>query len=212
MARPSRYNVSAEEAGLEGVVLKNKLGITDRIDLEDTETVLLSDAYEHFFNVLEKDVFIFNTDVILEIHKEFLGTLYEWAGQLRTIDISKDGMMFATVKHLQQSFTELDSVIVRDKPTEDDSANHAAKKLAIIHNEFNAIHPFREGNGRTIRLFLDLLATSVGYSAVDYGESTDEYIASCISGMKGDNEPLAGLIMKGLKKGPRKKRRGCEFR
>ena len=61
------------------------------------------------------------------------------------------------------------------------------------------MHPFREGNGRTIRLFLDLLAVSVGYATIDYGRSTDDYIAACAAGMNGDDTPMTHLIEKGLK-------------
>jgi hypothetical protein len=50
MAEHSRYNVSDEQAGIEGEVLKNKLRITDQKSLDDAETLLLADAYAHFFN------------------------------------------------------------------------------------------------------------------------------------------------------------------
>jgi len=81
MAKPSRYNVSDEDAGVESGILKNKLGITVRTELEDTETVLLVDTYEHFFSLLEKSRLAFDTSLLLQIHREFLETLYDWAAK-----------------------------------------------------------------------------------------------------------------------------------
>lgn len=82
-----------------------------------------------------------------------------------------------------------------------DSKATVAKKLAIIHNEFNVIHPFREGNGRTIRLFLDLLVGNIGYQPIDCGKKPDaEYLKACNAGASGKHGAMAQVIKKGLKK------------
>jgi cell filamentation protein len=72
--------------------------------------------------------------------------------------------------------------------------------MAWIHTEFNFIHPFREGNGRTIRLFLDLLAVHCGYEPINYSTSTKtEYINACIAGMSKNYKPMEKVMNKGLK-------------
>jgi len=201
MAEPSRYDVDPKTAGLFYDILENKLGITDQETLEDTETILLSDAYSYFFDLLNRKELKFSLDLILEIHRYYLEPLYKWAGQLRIINISKDGTLFCPAINIKTSLKELDKVIKENIPTSKDSPETLAKKLAIIHNEYNAIHPFREGNGRTIRLFLDLLSGSVGYQPIEYEKiSHDDYISACIAGMNGDYKQMVDLFQKNIKK------------
>src|SRR3989338_1208165 len=102
MAGHSRYSVSTE-VGIDNGVLKNKLGIKDQKTLDDAETLLLSDAYKHFFDQLEKEGLEFNLPFLFEIHKFFLGTLYAWAGKIRRINISKDTVLFAPAEYLGPS-------------------------------------------------------------------------------------------------------------
>jgi len=74
-----------------------------------------------------------------------------------------------------------------------------ATKLAFIHNELNVIHPFREGNGRTLRLFLDLISNNISYLPIEWSKSTIKtYFDACRAGMKGDNKPMEKVIYKGL--------------
>ena len=97
MAEPSRYNT---DGNVENGVLKNKLGIINQKDLEDAETALYLDAYPHFSDLLHKHKLIFNAQLILDIHKYFLGPLYGWAGKMRLVDISKGSTMFCSVPFL----------------------------------------------------------------------------------------------------------------
>jgi cell filamentation protein len=197
MAEHSRYNVGGDE----GDILKNKLNVTDLKTLEDIETLLLSDTYKHFFEQLEQDEIIFNTDLLFEIHKFFLSTLYSWAGNIRTVEISKGGILFAPSSQIRKSLVKFDQLLKSNLPKPRDSKKETAAKLAIIHCEFNAIHPFREGNGRTIRLFLDLIAVTSGFTMIDLKEvKQNAYIAACIAGMKQDYEPMEKLFYKGMLK------------
>ena len=71
--------------------------------------------------------------------------------------------------------------------------------MAIIHNEFNVIHPFREGNGRTIRLFLDLILDAMNYQGLDYGQMDQEqYFSACKAGVLLNHDPMAEIFHKGL--------------
>ncbi len=197
MAEPSRYNVGGDE----GNILKNKLGITDLKTLEDTETLLLSDAYKYFFEKLEKDEITFNRQLLFEIHKFFLATLYSWAGKIRTVEISKDGILFSPSIQIRNSLAAFEKLLQKHLPKPKDTKKEIARKLALIHCEFNAIHPFREGNGRTIRLFLDLIAVTAGFNIIDFGKSKkDAYIAACVAGMKQEYKLMERLFYKGLKR------------
>ncbi|MBI2416022.1 MAG: Fic family protein [Candidatus Kerfeldbacteria bacterium] len=151
MVELSRYNVSDEQAGIDQDVLKNKLGYTNQKDLDDAETILQADAYKHFFDLAQTQQFVFGTNILFKIHKYLFETLYDWAGTVRTVDMSKGEMLFAPVQYLSNSVEELNHIIQNNIPTYSDSLTALAQKLAIIHNEFNVVHPFRDGNGRTIR-------------------------------------------------------------
>lgn len=199
MAEPSRYNVGGDQAPSE--ILKNKLGIKDQKALEDTESVLFSDTYEHFLARLEERRPKFCVNLIFEIHKYFLGPLYSWAGKTRSVQISKDGVLFCKAAHIENALKDFEELLKKKLPGRSDSKAAVAEKLAVIHCEFNAIHPFREGNGRTIRLFLDLLALADGYSLIDFGKSSKkEYIEACIEGMSQDYSKMKSVIYKGLTK------------
>lgn len=196
MAEHSRYNVGGQE---DGGVLKNKLNIKDQKTLEDTETILFSDAYKHFFELLEKGKQKFNVKFIFQIHKYSLETLYQWAGKIRNVEISKDGVLFCASSQIEKNLNEFEKILSENLPEPTDTKDVITEKLAIIHCEFNAIHPFREGNGRTIRLFLDLLVVSNGFDLIDYSKSSKEnYIKACISGMRKDYSKMQHIIRKGL--------------
>ena len=201
MAGASRHNVSEKGAGVVGNILKNKLGIKDQKTLDDAEAILLSDTYSHFFSQLEKSGLTFNSSLLFQIHAYFLGTLYSWAGKLRRVNISKDDVLFAPAEYLEHSLQELDAALTNYIPTSRDTKTRVAKKLAFIHNELNALHPFREGNGRTIRLFLDLLAANAKHLPIYwYRAVKTAYINACKLGMIRDHDAMAKVIGKGLLK------------
>ena len=201
MAGHSRYNVTNKRAGIEKGVLKNKLDISSQKELEDAETILLADTYKFF--LLKEDIrmVIFDVEFLFSIHKYFLNTLYDWAGNKREVDISKGKMMFASASHLDTSLKYLDKILKDNLPKKQDTRSKIAYKIAFIHNESNAIHPFREGNGRTVRLFLDLLVLSIGYKMIDWSsKSKNDYIKACIFGAIGNHKPMTNFILKRLKK------------
>lgn len=199
MVELSRYNVSDEQAGIHHGVLKNKLGYTNQKDLDDAETILQADAYKYFFDLSKTRQFVFNVDLLFELHKYFFETLYTWAGSVRTVDISKGEMLFASAKYISTSLEQLDHIMQNNIVLSSDNLNTIAKKLAFIHNEFNVIHPFRDGNGRIIRLFLDLLVYTLGYNPINYGDRKD-YLAACVAGALQNNQPLQKIIAIGLSK------------
>lgn len=199
MAEPSRYNSSDNETN---DVLKNKLGISKENDLHEAENILLKDSYRHFFDEMEKNKLSFNSELLIQIHHYFLGSLYAWAGKFRTVDISKNNVLFASSRFIPDLLKDFDQQLPKSIPNKDDSKKEIAEKLAFIHNELNAIHPFREGNGRTLRLFLDLISNHLSYHPIEWNKSTTKaYFDACQAGMKGDNKPMEKVVFKGLTKG-----------
>ncbi len=196
MVEHSRYSVGGED-GKE--VLRNKLRITDQETLNDAETILLSDTYDHFLALSESGSLQFDVDLIFRIHRYFLGPLYSWAGKIRIVEISKNGMLFCASLQIKNALNDLEKTIEENIPSNKDNRRMISEKLARIHCEFNAIHPFREGNGRTIRLFLDLLMLNNGFSLLDYGKfGKSEYLEACIKGMSKDYGKMSKILYKAI--------------
>lgn len=199
MTEHSRYHVSDKETGINNGVLKNKIGIKSKKKLDNAETLLLADTYTHFFKLLKEDKVKFNLSLLFSIHRYFFETLYDWAGEIRTVDISKEGVLFAPVKYIDKSLKVFEILLKKELPKHSDTKEELSKKLAIIHNEFNIIHPFREGNGRTIRLFLDLITVSLGYDPIDWSKKSNaDYINACIEGTLGKHEAMTRVVKQGL--------------
>ena len=188
MAEASRYSVNGQETN----ILENKLGIHNTKLLEDTETLLLSDSYNYFLELHAKNKIQFNTKLLFKIHKYFLDPLYHWAGKIRTVEISKAGILFCASLQIENELKKLNRNI---QATIAANENNFSKELAVLHCEYNAIHPFRDGNGRTIRLFLDLLAIKKGYNFINYSKVTHiTYIEACIAGMQKDYSKMEEIF------------------
>ncbi|MEK7159168.1 MAG: Fic family protein [Patescibacteria group bacterium] len=201
MVGHSRYYVSDKDAGISKGVLKNKLSINSQKQLDNAETLLLADTYTYFFELLRKGKLKFDLLLLFSIHEYFFGTLYDWAGKVRTVNISKDDMVFAPVKYIDKALENFSNLLKTILPKRSDAKDKVSQQLAIIHNEFNIIHPFREGNGRTIRLFLDLIAGSLGYDPIDWSKkSNSKYKKACILGTLDKHEAMAEIIKQGLEK------------
>lgn len=172
----SRYSAGGDESD----ILNNKLGIIDPQELQQTEALLLRDAYDHFLKLLKENKLKLHLDLIFDLHEYFLGTLYTWAGKPRSVNISKNNAVFVPAQYIESALEQFQSDFEKHIPSIKDSKEETARKLALIHCELNVIHPFREGSGRTLRLFLDLLAMNAGFEPVDFTKISDEeYLEAC---------------------------------
>jgi cell filamentation protein len=99
---------------------------------------------------------------LLIIHKHLFQDIYVWAGKKRIVEISKDGKQFFPTTHFDNAFRYIDTLIVELKRIPKNNNKHLAEKLAEILDNVNYLHPFREGNGRTQREFLRLIASEKG--------------------------------------------------
>lgn len=97
------------------------------------------------------------------IHHRIFQDVYDWAGQYRTVAIAK-GDLFALPPYIEGEMDRRFSLIHRERDLRGMSADRFAARAAEHICEINAIHPFREGNGRTQRLFLKVLARQAGHN------------------------------------------------
>lgn len=198
MVAHSRYDTDDRDIDPVTGIFKNKLGFSTQESLDEAELALLDDTYEYFRSLLDRGEIVFDVTLLFALHEYFLSTLYDWAGKMRQVDISKPGIQFAAARFLGQSVqafsTRLDALL----PVKNEPAAITAAKLSEIHNELNILHPFRDGNGRTIRMFIDLLALGASYEPIDWSKDKD-YMSACRAGVT-NNQPMSDYILAGLHK------------
>lgn len=142
-------------------VLINKLGITDAHKLHIAEREITSLRMAHAkLKVIPGQ---FDLNHLRAIHKYIFGDIYEWAGEIRRVNIAK-GNMFCNYSFISSNADSLFMQLKNDNYLRGTSIDKAVLRLAYYLGEINALHPFREGNGRVQRLFIDYLAEKAGYS------------------------------------------------
>jgi cell filamentation protein len=150
----------------------------------------------------KNSVKIENSLSLLAIHKYLFQDVYEWAGQKRTVEISKQGKQFFLTKFFDRGFAYVDNLIVEHHKIDPADKSQLARHLANLLDSINYLHPFREGNGRTQREFLRTLALEKGYTLnLNPPDNADVYERYMSGTIDGDVDKLAGLIGELLDKG-----------
>ena len=178
-------------------VLKNKAGITNTKDLNDFERgiTFLMDA--KFNGYPFKGKLDFN--YVKQLHKFLFEQIYDWAGEIRKVDISK-GNTFCLHELIEVNADMLFQELENENYLYDLDADALAERMAYYLGDFNAIHPFREGNGRAQRLFFRELASRNGY-VLDFNDITrTEMIKASDAAFHKNYEPLRKIIAKSLSK------------
>ena len=152
-------------------VLINKLNIKDNQLLSEAERkIVLTKSYE-----LRKNSKIGNFDLnhFLEIHKFLFEDIYPFAGKFRNENIAKGYFSFAEWQYIEPEINRLFDKLKAENYLQGKSREDLVKGLAYYLSELNVLHPFREGNGRTIREFIRELAFFNGY-VLDLQNTTSE--------------------------------------
>jgi cell filamentation protein len=128
------------------------------------------------------------------IHRAIFQDVYDWAGDLREINISKGGMRFAMTSQLESSAAEIFGRLRRDNHLRGLQQSEFARSAAEFLGDVNALHPFREGNGRTQREFFRELATCAGFHLDWTRTDSREVVRASIASMVGDTKVLASIL------------------
>jgi cell filamentation protein len=141
----------------------------------------------------------FDVDHLRRIHRYLFQDVYEWAGCFRTVDIAKGNSYFAHVPYIQPTLESLFEELSEEQHLRSLNEEAFAHRGAEILGTLNAVHPFREGNGRTQREFVRELAHKNGYWA-DWSKVSREelYEASDVSFMRGENTLFEELLKKAI--------------
>ena len=181
-------------------VLVNRLNIRDQAELDRVERqiVLLKSAVAER-EMPFRDV---NFPYYLDLHRMLFAELYEWAGTLREIDMSKKGTDFYPVKELERLGELRFQRLAKDNYLCGLRQKQFADALAALYHDLNMLHPFREGNGRTERLFLTLLVRNAGYDIRFAGCDRDLLMIAAIQAAQGDISLLRDTLFSLLREIP----------
>jgi cell filamentation protein len=130
------------------------------------------------------------------IHRRVFGSLYPWAGELRTVQIAKPNAFYARPEHIAGYAEGIFAELVKERHLIGLDREAFLERLTHYHAEMYSVHPFREGNTRSLRAFLGQLAAAAGHR-VDW-EHLDHKrsLAANVQSLNGKNEQLRDLLEK----------------
>ncbi|MRW90818.1 putative adenosine monophosphate-protein transferase Fic [Duganella sp. FT80W] len=172
-------------------VLVNLLGITDNDTLSAAEVEFTRFRLEQY---VPTSFNYFSLAILKDIHHFLFQDLYKWAGDVRTVDISKGSTRFAHCDFIESSAQKL-----FDQLAQENYLNHLPQKefvsrLAFFYSELNAIHPFRDGNGRAQRVLFECIAVSAGYQLRWQAIDVEHWMRANAESFFGRLEPLTAQL------------------
>lgn len=150
-------------------VLQNKLGITNPVELSKVEEKLSKQKAKRLFESGDIDKAEVRTfKGLAYIHKYLFEDIYDFAGKVRDVNISKGNFRFAPVMYLKASLAHIDAM-----------PQSSFDEIVEKYVEMNIAHPFREGNGRSMRIWLDLMLKKEIKKVVDWSKvEKEEYLSA----------------------------------
>ena len=146
------------------MALKNKLGLTSSADLaREEERISKKKALELFENGMLDKLDAGKFSSLNAIHKYLFDEIYDFAGELRTVNISKGSFRFAPLMYLEAALANIDKM-----------PQSTFDEIVEKYVEMNIAHPFREGNGRSARIWLDLIFKAELHKVVDWSKVDKE--------------------------------------
>jgi cell filamentation protein len=170
-------------------VLVNKLNLRDQDDL---------DAYETEISNARSGEPLPEGDLDFEhycaVHHHLFQDVYAWAGRVRTVRISKQGNPFCYPEHIQAQAEKLFAELKANNFLENLEPDEFSTQAAHFLSELNAIHTFREGNGRTQLTFLAMLADNAGHPLDLEALDPPVMLDAMIESFEGDEKKLVRAI------------------
>lgn len=147
-------------------ILRNLVGATTYQELREAEGNIVTLAEIS----LEGVPHTVDLSELRTIHKNLFDKIYDWAGELRIVDIRKGSEeYFLGYRHLETGATFVFEELSRENYLNGLNRENFVRRLAYFYEQLNFIHPFREGNGRTQRIFWQRVAEKAGYG-IDWGK------------------------------------------
>ena len=167
-------------------VLKNVQGIREQKALDRFETAAIAQRARENFPDGPLDARHYCV-----VYRHLFQDVYRWAGTYRTVRIAKGDSMFCYPEHIASEMEHLFAWLESRNFLADLTARRFAADAAHFLATLNAIHPFREGNGRTQLSFLAILAVRAGHPLILMRLDPEVFLAAMIESFQGDEKPLA---------------------
>jgi cell filamentation protein len=203
LKKGGRYDVAGLtqaqfEPGSNEQVLKNRLGIKSSKEMDDAEARALEKVMVKLVGMYDES-HRFTAADICEIHRLWLGGIYEWAGEYRQVNVSKGEFPFAAAVRVPDLMGQFErNVLARYTPCSFKDRTAITRALAETHVELVLIHPFREGNGRAARILSILMALQAGLPLLNFSpiaeEKKQEYFAAVQAGLDKNYAPMERLF------------------
>ena len=146
------------------MALENKLGITDSAQLaREEEKISKAKAKELFESGILDSLHPGTYVTLARIHEFLFDEIYDFAGKMRTVNIAKGNFRFAPLMYLQVSLENIDKM-----------PQSSYDEIIEKYVEMNIAHPFREGNGRSMRIWLDLILKKELHQVIDWSKVDKE--------------------------------------
>lgn len=146
------------------MALENKLGIKSSAELvREEERISKKRAVELFENGMLENLEAGKFQTLCEIHKYLFDDIYDFAGKIRTVNISKGNFRFAPLMYLETAIKNVDKM-----------PQNTFDEIVEKYVEMNIVHPFREGNGRSMRIWLDMMLKKQIGQVVDWSKIEKE--------------------------------------
>jgi cell filamentation protein len=136
----------------------------------------------------------FDLDHLRLLHWWLFRDVYDWAGQIRTVPINKDGSEFAQPRFIESEMNRVSLELRAEHILQSIAESDLARRLAYYFGELNALHAFREGNGRVQRLFLRHVLAPRGLTLAWESVTADEMVAVSVAVHRGDERPAQALF------------------
>lgn len=185
------YEITADYCYKNSDVLINKLNITNDEDLFDAERELVSLRIYELNEYPLKGNFDFN--YLKEIHKYLFQDVYRWAGDIRTCNIAKQDL-FCLTEHIESFGNEIFNKLKKEKYFLEYDSETVLDKLVELFADINALHPFREGNGRSQRVFIESLAKINGVYLDLTNVSKDDMVIASHDSINGNYKRLKEMF------------------
>lgn len=172
------------------VVLKNRLGLKTQAELDVFEHDMTAQRFDEPLPPGRLSVAHYRA-----IHRHLFQDVYTWAGRFRAVRISKNNSMFCYPEHIASEMTKLFQGLKERRHLADLTVGEFAHQAAHFLAELNAIHPFREGNGRTQLVFLTLLAMKAGHPLRLEALEPEEFLQAMVESFQGKEILLERAIL-----------------
>ncbi|MBB4868104.1 cell filamentation protein [Pseudomonas nitritireducens] len=171
-------------------VLRNRLNIRD----DDQLALAERDFSEIAASQIEFELPPYDLAYLKRIHRTLFLDVFEWAGEVRTVDISKGGTHFCNLLRIEIEASKIFVSLARSNWLEGLERAHLIRAAAECFGDLNMIHPFREGNGRAQRILFEHLIVNAGFEVDWWAVVPEEWLRANVAAVICDYSKLEAVF------------------